>query len=132
MSNRTYEEWVKDEEDEEEEFKSWGKYLKSFLAYDYLKALYESLSTVDFWKKLICCKCKKKKISKLSQEDREDAYAEYLDESEYIFLLELDRLAQNHLAHKLGIQVFDSQKKYYKPINVLDTTSNEPFRDVQI
>lgn len=132
MANRTYEEWVKDEEDEEEEFKSCWNYTKSFFAVEYLRALYSSVVGLDFWKKLFCCKCKKKKISKMKQEEREEAYADYSDESEYIFLIELDQSAQNYLARKLGIRVFDAQKQYYKTIDVHDKKFNEPFRDVEI
>ena len=89
----------------------------------------------SYWthlKKLLTCQCRMPKFSELSQEMKEKKFQKILKNNQYIYLVKIDQVTMNHVAKILGFKVFDVKKKYYKEIDLEDTSDNEPFRDIQI
>lgn len=89
----------------------------------------------SFWthlKRLLTCQCRMPKFSELSQEMKEKKFQKILKNNQYIYLVKIDQVTMNHVAKILGFKVFDVKKKYYKEIDLEDTSDNEPFRDIQI
>jgi len=70
------------------------------------------------------------KFSELSQEMKEKKFQKILKNNQYIYLVKIDQVTMNHVAKILGFKVFDVKKKYYKEIDLEDTSDNEPFRDI--
>lgn len=63
---------------------------------------------------------------------REKKYHRVLKENQYIYLVRIDQVTMNFVAKRLGFKVFDARRKYYKEIDLSDTSDNEPFRDIQV